>query len=171
MLDNASSLNKLMILYMLDNVDFQLTNAQISDFMIGKAQVHYFRLQTILSDMEAVGLIHTRKDSSTTYYEITEEGKKTLVSLSENLSADIMTDIRIYLQDHRIEMRTASSTSADYTLLPSGDYRIQCSVKEGGSELIRLNLTVPTESAAKTLTANWKEKSSEVYEAIMKLLI
>lgn len=171
MLDNASSLNKLMILYMLDNVDFPLTNAQISDFMIGRAQVHYFRLQTTLSDMETAGLLHARKDSSTTYYEITKEGRDTLVSLSENLSADIMTDIRTYLKEHRIEMRTASATGAEYTLLPSGDYRILCSVKEGGSELISLSLTVPTEAAARTLTANWKEKSSEVYEAIMKLLI
>lgn len=171
MLDNASSLNKLMILYMLDNVDFPLTNAQISDFMIGKAQVHYFRLQTLLSDMEASGLICTRRDSSTTYYEITEEGKNTLVSLSENLSCDIMADIQLYLQEHRFEMRTQSSTSADYSQLSSGEYRVHCSVKEGASELISVGITVPTESAARTLTANWKEKSSDVYEAIMKLLI
>ena len=44
-------------------------------------------------------------------------------------------------------------------------------VEEGKTTLIELTFTVPTEAAAQTLCENWKKKSQEAYEAIMKLLM
>ena len=43
------TLYKLIILYMLDKVDFPLTNAQISEFILNKGYTTYFKLQQALS--------------------------------------------------------------------------------------------------------------------------
>ena len=43
------TLYKLIILYMLDKVDFPLTNAQISGFILDKGYTTYFKLQQALS--------------------------------------------------------------------------------------------------------------------------
>ena len=41
----AFTLYKLIILYMLDKVDFPLTNSQISEFVLDKGYTDYFQLQ------------------------------------------------------------------------------------------------------------------------------
>ena len=41
----AFTLYKLIILYMLDKVDFPLTNSQISEFVLDKGYTDYFKLQ------------------------------------------------------------------------------------------------------------------------------
>ena len=46
------TLYKLIILYMLEKVDFPLTNAQISDFILGKGYTTYFTLQKALSELD-----------------------------------------------------------------------------------------------------------------------
>ena len=46
----AFTLYKLIILYMLDKVDFPLTNSQISEFVLDKGYTDYFKLQQALSD-------------------------------------------------------------------------------------------------------------------------
>ena len=45
------TLYKLIILYMLDKVDFPLTNAQISEFILNKGYTTYFKLQQALSEL------------------------------------------------------------------------------------------------------------------------
>ena len=51
----AFTLYKLIILYMLDKVDFPLTNSQISEFVLDKGYTDYFKLQQALSDSSFPG--------------------------------------------------------------------------------------------------------------------
>ena len=53
----AFTLYKLIILYMLDKVDFPLTNSQISEFVLDKGYTDYFKLQQALSELADSGLI------------------------------------------------------------------------------------------------------------------
>ena len=53
----AFTLYKLIILYMLDKVDFPLTNSQISEFVLDKGYTDYFKLQQALSELADGGLI------------------------------------------------------------------------------------------------------------------
>ena len=55
------TLYKLIILYMLQKVDFPLTNAQISGFVLDKGYTTYFHLQQAISeliDSEPVSYTH-----------------------------------------------------------------------------------------------------------------
>lgn len=45
------TLYKLIVLYMLEKVDFPLTNAQISGFILDKGYTTYFHLQQALSEL------------------------------------------------------------------------------------------------------------------------
>ena len=46
------TLYKLIVLYMLDKVDFPLTTSQISEFILEKEYTTYFKLQETLAEME-----------------------------------------------------------------------------------------------------------------------
>ena len=51
------TLYKLIVLYMLERVDFPLTTSQISDFILDKGYTSYFKLQEILSELTESDLL------------------------------------------------------------------------------------------------------------------
>ena len=62
------TLYKLIILYMLKKVDFPLTNAQITDFMLDHEYTTYFTLQQALSELLESELIRVETISHTSQY-------------------------------------------------------------------------------------------------------
>lgn len=164
------TLYKLIILYMLQKVNFPMTNAQISEFFLGQNYTQYFHLQQVLSEMIESHLLYTEKQNHTTYYYVDEQGKQTLSFFEKDISPEIKRDIANYLVLHSYEMRNESSSMADYFRSSDQDYTVHCQVREGNSKLIELTLNAPTEESAQILADNWKKKSREVYEAIMKIL-
>ena len=57
MIESSFTLYKLIILYMLQNVNFPLSNTQISDFILEKEYTNYFHLQEALSELQDTKLI------------------------------------------------------------------------------------------------------------------
>ena len=60
-------LYKLMVLYMLNKVDFPLTNSQISEFILDREYTNYFHLQQALSELGAPRPFRYRIDPNRTY--------------------------------------------------------------------------------------------------------
>lgn len=166
MIESSYSLYKLVILFMLKKVNFPLTNAQISDFILGQEYTSYFHLQEVLAEMAESGLIRTETIRNATYYHMTESGSQTLGFFEKEISPEIRRDITNYLVTHSYEMRSEASTLADYYRTSNQDFAVHCMVKEGKTTLIELTFTVPTEAAAQTLCENWKKKSQEAYETL-----
>ena len=57
MTNEALKLYKLIILYMLNRVDFPMTNSQISKFILEEGYATYFRLQQALAELAESGFI------------------------------------------------------------------------------------------------------------------
>ena len=94
MIESTYSLYKLIILYMLKKVKFPLTNAQISDFMLGREYTSYFHLQEVLSEMVESGLLRTETVRNATFYHMTEGGRQTLDFFGNEISPEIREDGR-----------------------------------------------------------------------------
>ena len=74
MLSDPITLYKLMILYMLDHVNFPLTNSQLTDFFLDHEYTTYFTLQQALNELKEAGLIRMESTHNSSRYEITKEG-------------------------------------------------------------------------------------------------
>ena len=168
---DASTLYKLMILYMLDKVNFPLTNTQISDFMLVKEYTNYFTLQESLNDLLELEYIRTENFHNTTQYTITRSGSSTVSLLDDQIPAAIKDDIMNYLKSNKYELKNEVGTTSTYFKNSAKDFTVHCQVKEGQSNLIELNITVPLEKQADVMCANWKNCSQEIYEFIMKKLL
>ena len=90
MASNAMTLYKLMILYMLNSSNYPLTNARISEFMLQKGYATYFNLQTALSELSETGLIVSENTMNSSFFKSTEEGKRTLELLSNDINHSIL---------------------------------------------------------------------------------
>ncbi len=73
------TLYKLIILYMLNKVDFPLTTSQISEFILDKGYTTYFKLQESLSELAASSLILPETTHNRTLYHLTENGAETIL--------------------------------------------------------------------------------------------
>ena len=78
MLSEPMTLYKLMILYMLKQVKFPLTNSNISDFFVSKEYTTYFIVQQALSELLESNLLSVENINNNSRYEMTKEGKEDL---------------------------------------------------------------------------------------------
>ena len=161
-------LYKLIILYMLNKVDFPLTNSQISEFILDEGYTTYFKLQQALAES---GFIREESTHSRTFYHLTEEGRETLHFFKNDISTAIQEDIDSFLKEKNYELKNEVSVKSDYYRNTNREYSIHCQVVEQGVPLIDLTVTAPTEKEAETIANNWQQKNEEIYAWIMAHLL
>lgn len=171
MISTPQTLFKLMILFFLDSVDFSLSNAIISGFLLNRGYTNYFSIQTALSELEEESLITSSATHKSTYYNITEDGRKTLNLFHYEISQDIKEEIKEYLKDHFSEIVEALSIVSDYTRTRKNEYLVTCRINERDSLLASVSLTVASEEAAQQVCHNWAEKNHLIYAYLNKNLL
>lgn len=171
MLSEPMTLYKLMNLYMLKQVNFPLTNAQLTDFFLQHEYASYFTLQQALNELQEAGLIRTESTHNSTRYAITREGEETLGFFGKNISPAIVEDMDKYLKENRFRMRNEVGTVADYYKSTAQDYVVHCEVREGKATLISLDLSVPDKEQATAMCAHWEHCSQDIYAYVMKTLL
>lgn len=165
------TLYKLIILYMLDKLDFPLTNGQISEFILDKGYTSYFTLQQAISEMVESGFIREETTHNRTYYHLTKEGEDTIHFFRNNISSAIQSDINSFLAEKRYELKNEISIKADYYQISSLEYAVRCQIIENNTPLFDMTITVPTKEEATTVANNWNTKNQEIYAQIMANLL
>lgn len=170
MTQDPITLYKLIVLYMLDRVNFPMTGAQISDFMLEKEYTNFMTLQQIISELTQAGMISTQSIRNRTHLSITTEGKETLRFFENRIGEAIKTDVKTYLQEREFDLRNEVSVLADYYKATSGEYEARLVAKDRGISLIDMTLSVPTKDLAETICDNWQKKNQDVYQYVIKEL-
>ena len=165
------TLYKLIILYMLEKVDFPLTNAQISGFVLDKGYTTYFKLQETLSELADSDLLKVETTHNRTLYHLTEYGAETLHFFSNKISPAIRKDIDDFLKEKKYDLKEEVSVKADYYLNTNREFEVRCQIVENGFSLIDLKLTVPTEKEAETIARSWSLKNQEIYASLLAELL
>lgn len=165
------TLYKLIVLYMLDRVNFPMTHAQISDFMLEKDYTNFMTLQQVISDLTETGMISAQSIRNRTHLSITTEGKETLHFFENRISDSIKSDIADYFREKEFDLRNEVSVLADYYKATSGEYETRLVAKDRGISLIDLTLSVPTKDMAESICDNWQKKNQTVYQFIMRELL
>lgn len=170
-MSESFTLYKLIILYMLEKLDFPLTNGQISEFILDKGYTSYFTLQQAISEMVDSNLIREEVDHNRTLYHLTDEGLQTFHYFHNNISTAIRDDIDGFIKEKKYELRNEVSVKADYYKNTNHEFSVRCQIIENELPLIDLTLTVPTEEEAVTVTNNWTRKHQELYAQLMQNLL
>lgn len=164
------TLYKLIVLYMLDRVDFPLTGAQISEFILEKEYTNFLTLQQAISELTEASLITARPFGNRTQLLLTAEGTNTLAYFKDRISDAIKNEIRDFFMEHEIEMRNESSILADYYKATTGEYEARLVAKEKDLHLLDITLSVPTKESAAAICDNWQRKNQEIYRYLVEQL-
>lgn len=164
-------LYKLMILYILSRVNFPLTNAQLTAFILEKEYTNYFNIQRAISELIDDVFITCDTIRNSSLYRITDSGLETLKFFDNMISPGIKEDIETYLAQNKYELQEEVSAPAEYYQVKKGEFAAHLKVIERETPIIDLTLSVPTEEEAAKLCANWREKSPEIYSYLMASLL
>ncbi|TGY97615.1 DUF4364 family protein [Petralouisia muris] len=162
---------KLIVLYMLDHVDFPLTNTQISNFVLEKEYTTYFSIQQAISELVDAELIRTESTHNNTCYYIMPAGKETLSYFPDKISAAIKSDVLSYIEENKLTLKQEISVIADYYKTTSQGYAVRCQIKDNDRSLIDLTIAVHAKEQAEAICSNWKRQNEEVYGYLMDLLM
>ena len=168
--DNIA-LYKLIILYMLNKVDFPLTTSQISEFILDKGYTSYFKLQEVFSEMQESDLLIPETIRNRTLCHLSENGAETIKYFHSRIPSGIRKDIDEFLKEKEYDLKEEVSVQADYYLNTNQEYDAVCKIFEEGRPLIELKLTVPTKTEAEAITVNWTKHNQEIYTLLMSKLL
>lgn len=171
MTSDTFMLYKLMILYILSRVDFPLSNAQLTAFILEKEYTNYFNIQRAISELLDDEYIAVKTIRNSSLYIITDTGNETLLFFDNLISSGIKEDIEEYLSQNKYELKEDVSTPADYTHIKKGEFSVHLSVIERDTHIIDLILSVPTEEEALLMCNKWSDKSSDIYTYLMSALL
>lgn len=164
------TLYKLIVLYMLNGVDFPLTKSQIGDFILEKEYTNFITLQQAIGELIDAELVSAQSIRNRTHLSITNEGKETLSFFENQISDSIKADIRDFFEKNEIQMRNEVSVLADFYKSTSGEYEAHLTAKEKDVNLVDITISVPSEETASAICDNWQRKNQEIYQYLISQL-
>ena len=167
MVQDPLTLYKLIVLYILDRVNFKMTRSQLSGFILEKEYTNFMTLQQVFSDLQEAELIRADTLMNRTYFSITEEGQKTLSYFGNRIGEAIIEEIDGFLAEKNLELKNESSVTAKYYKATGGGYEVELIAKEKEVELVNIRLSVPAEEVAEDVCDNWYKKNGEVYRYLV----
>ncbi len=162
---------RVMILYMLDEVDFPLTNTQISNFLLEKDYTDYFSVNKILNGLVDAELIKCFSTHNNTQYYLTGEGKLTLSYFKDKLNDSIIADIQEYLNENILKLKEENRAFAAFIPTINDSYDVRCQIQESSHPVIDLTINVKTKEQANAICSNWIKQNSNVYTYLMDVLL
>lgn len=170
MAPDSNTLYKLILLYMLDNLEFPLTNSQISEFVLERGYTDYFTLQQTIYDLLSSDLIVSENVRNSTRYIITESGRETINMFGSKLSSAIKEDIQAFFQEKKYQLRKEIDLQADYYPIDK-EYMVHCMIREKKATLLELKLNVVTKEQAVHICDHWQKDSEDIYNYLVQKMI
>ncbi len=164
------TLYKLIVLYMLDRVDFPLTKSQIGDFILEKQYTNFLTLQQVIGELTDAGLITAQSIRNRTHLSITREGRETLSFFGNQINEGIKTDVNLFFKENEITLRNEVSILSDFYKSTSGEYEAHLIAKDKNINLIDITISVPTKETAGAICDNWQRKNQEIYQYLISQL-
>ena len=164
---NTLAENKVLILYILNNVNKPITNDALYSIITSAVDLNYFYFQQFLLDLIEVKCIVCYKKETQDFYEITENGKNTL-----NLTLDILPGIIKLKIDSSLEnIDNSQSIIAEYTPKSENEYEIECKIIDNGEVVFSIKTLAYSREQAQEIVNNWKKNAITLYPQLLKILI
>ena len=174
MFENSSeelAYHKLLILYVLEETNMDLTNSQITQVILETEVMNYFSLQQFLSQLMDSNFLKIYEDSNKEYYTLTQKGIEALEYFLSRIPAQITEKIDEYIKLNKENLLADTQVKSSFVRQSDNEYIVNLRVIENQSNLIDLNLNVSSEKQAKLICDNWKKNASYMYAEVIDLLI
>ena len=162
--------NKVLILYILDNVKEPITNNGLYQIILAVIDMNYFYFQQFLLDLIENDFVMQYDSDEHTVYQITERGKETL-SLTEDLLPGIMKlKVDTNLKSTMEKVSEEDSIVAEYMPRDENYYNVTCKIVESNECIFEIKTFAGSREQAKQIVDNWKNNATKIYPKLLETL-
>ena len=172
-MENSKDLaqNKLLLLYILEQVDIPMSNSELTQFVLENNYMNYFMVQQYLGELVNSRFIEFISENGIEYYKLTDSGKSALNYFTERIPDTTKEEINKKYEKKREELVKETQIIGNYYKKNESEYIVTLKVIEKDITLFNLSLNVVSNKQAKIICQNWKDNPQYVYENILDLLI
>ena len=162
--------NKLLLLYLIKTSSTNLTNTEITEFVLEKNYMNYFLIQQYLSELFESKLIQIINEDSKETYTILEKGEIALSYFKERISNKIKEEIS--QEFNKIENQRKIDAEVIFNSFEKENnlYVVNLKLLENEGSLVSLYLDVATKKQVDLIGDRWKENPEFIYKNIISLL-
>lgn len=143
-----------------------ITGEQINRIISDNNLMNYFYLQQYLNELEESNFVDLKESK----YILTEFGLNALKLFFKHIQEDTRKKIDEYIVINKEKFKQESQYIATYYKKSDREYIANLQVVENDIVLIEINLNLVNAQQAKIVCDNWKQKSNDVYNYIVKAL-
>ena len=162
--------NKLLILYIMNKMNVDLTNSQITLIVLETEVMNYFSFQQFLSELIESKFLNIYKEDDREYYRLTQRGLEMLEYFLPKVN-DNSLKINDYIKKNKERILSETEVKATFKKENEREFIVNLRVIENNSDLINLNVNVSSEKQAMLICKNWKNNASYIYAEIIQSLI
>ncbi len=163
--------NKVLILYILDKLNKDITNAGLFKITSSINNINYFYFQQTLTDLVDSKLVGTYTKDDETVFKITSEGKNNFALTKDVLPGIMKLKADNIFKKELYEIEEASSVSAEYTPKNEKDFTVKCKIVENNETIFEIKTFAGSADRAKRIIDNWNNNASSIYPKILNLLL
>lgn len=160
------ALNKLLILYVIDNFNHRLKENDLSYFVLNIELFNYFYFKQYLKELESTGLVLFDKDKK---YYLSEDGQNTLNIFYEQIPEDNIKFLDENMEKYRHELLLKNSILTE-VFDKDGTSYVQLIIKDDEIDVLDLKIEASDVNMAKKISSNFKKNPEEIYSKILKIL-
>lgn len=170
MTDEVFTVYKLIILYMLDRAEGDVTQAMLSSFLLESGYANFVSLAESYDQLEKRGLVRIVMVGEKKFLHLTEAGRQAYGFFWRQLSPLIRAQADEWLRENGQKIREDREVTAVYEKMTSGVYEVRMSVRERDTTLLEVKISVPDAASAAEIADKWEEKNTAVYQYLIENL-
>ncbi len=163
--------NKVLILYILDQIDDGIIEDGLYKIITSINNVNYFYFKQVLTDLldtKLVGIF--TKDEGESVIKITSEGKNALPLTIEVLPGILKLKADNVFKKELSSINNETSVSAEFIPKNENDYTIKCKIVENNETIFEVKTFAGSRERAKKIVDNWNQNASKIYPKILEIL-
>ena len=127
--------NKLLILYIMNKMNVDLTNSQITQIVLETEVMNYFSFQQFLSELIESKFLNIYKEDDREYYRLTQRGLEMLEYFLPKVN-DNSLKINDYIKKHKERILSETEVKATFKKENEREFIVNLRVIENNSDLI-----------------------------------
>ena len=163
---------KIFVLYLMENINYPLDFITLNDIVMQTDYIMYLDLAESFGEMQDDGLVACvgKGDNGEDVFAVTERGRIVAAELKSDLLDSILDQSLACALRYLNFRKRGIEAKCKITPLPDGTYSVDCSFTEKGKDIFRTVLVVDSESRAKRMQANFRERPEVLFRGVNALL-
>ncbi|MEG1751526.1 MAG: DUF4364 family protein [Clostridia bacterium] len=170
-----STLDKLVILFVLEKMEIPLTENSITDICCAdNGWVNYMDCKDALFRLVEANLIYkTKVSEKEDSFTITYEGRNCLLHFYRKIPLSLREQMQDFIADNRMEFKRAQEYVSDFVKNDDGSYTVTLKIRSPliKESIFEINIKAPSHESAMECCNRWQTNAHSVYEHIYESLI